>query len=220
MLSVPFENLDIHLNREIVLNIEYFFDKIVNRNRGGFCYELNGLFFALLSELGYDCNMISARVKNKEGGFNPEFDHMAIIVKSGERYLADVGFGDSFIEPLKLVTDLEQMQKGIIYKIVRHDNKYLKLTKSWDGTLYEDEYIFTLEPRTLDEYSDMCEYHQTSSESHFTQNSICSMPVPDGRITLSGMKFISSHNGERSERLLKTDEEYNFALKKFFNIEL
>lgn len=220
MLSVPFENLDIQRNRKITLDTNNFFEKIVNRNRGGFCYELNGLFYELLKQIGYDCNMISARVVEKDGGFSPEFDHMALLVRTDKIFLADVGFGDSFMEPLIMEVGLEQKQNGIIYKITEHEKDYHMLTKSIDGKNFKNEYVFTLQPRALHEFEDMCNFHQTSPSSHFTQNSICSLPLSSGRISLSGMKIISSHNGDRSERLLRTEEEYTFALKKFFNIEL
>jgi N-hydroxyarylamine O-acetyltransferase len=102
LLSVPFENLSIHSHQPIVLDDEALFDKIVSRRRGGFCYELNGLFAALLRALGFDTRMLSASVANAKAEWGPEFDHMTLLVTLEQRWLADVGFGDSFIEPLPL----------------------------------------------------------------------------------------------------------------------
>ena len=96
LLAVPFENLSIHAKQPIVLDDDALFTKIVERGRGGFCYELNGLFAALLRALGFKVEMLSAGVANAEGGFGPDFDHMALMVTLDERWLADVGFGDSF----------------------------------------------------------------------------------------------------------------------------
>ena len=62
LLAVPFENLDIHLDRPIVLDVDALFEKVVRRRRGGFCYELNGLFGWLLGELGFDATMIGRGV--------------------------------------------------------------------------------------------------------------------------------------------------------------
>jgi N-hydroxyarylamine O-acetyltransferase len=78
--AVPFENLSIHLGEPIVLEDEALFRKIVERRRGGFCYELNGLFSALLRALGFDVVRLSAGVAKAEVGFGPEFDHMALMV--------------------------------------------------------------------------------------------------------------------------------------------
>ena len=96
LLSVPFENLSIHTGEPIVLDDDALFEKIVVRRRGGFCYELNGLFAALLRALGFHVEMLSAGVVSQAGEFGPEFDHMTLLVSLAERWLADVGFGDSF----------------------------------------------------------------------------------------------------------------------------
>src|SRR5262249_20284948 len=100
LLTVPFENLSIHAKEPIVLEEIPLFEKIVVRRRGGFCYELNGLFATLLRNLGFEVAMLSAGVARAEGGFSPPFDHMAMMVTLEQRWLVDVGFGDLFREPL------------------------------------------------------------------------------------------------------------------------
>src|SRR5437879_11823761 len=100
LLTVPFENLSIHAKEPIVLEDEALYTKIVERRRGGFCYEANGLFAALLREIGFDVTMLSAEVAHAEGGFSHPVDHMTLMVKLAQRWLVDVGFGDSFLEPL------------------------------------------------------------------------------------------------------------------------
>lgn len=103
ILSVLFENLDIHHGSKISLNPDEIYDKIVNRKRGGYCYELNSLFAKLLKELGYKLDIVSARVFNPQKAvFGQEFDHLTIIVHLERSYLVDVGFGDSFREPIAL----------------------------------------------------------------------------------------------------------------------
>ncbi|MEO6393687.1 MAG: arylamine N-acetyltransferase, partial [Pyrinomonadaceae bacterium] len=96
LYSVPFENLDISAGRYIRLDLDRLFEKIVNERRGGFCYELNGLFSAMLRSLGFSVDRLAAGVANKSGGFGPKFDHLTLLVHLPEPYLADVGFGDSF----------------------------------------------------------------------------------------------------------------------------
>src|ERR1043166_8591573 len=97
--SVPFENLSIHAHEPIVLDDESLYDKIVERRRGGFCYELNGLFAALLTALGHRVELLSARVWGG-GGYGPPFDHMALRVDGD--FLVDVGFGRFAEFPLRL----------------------------------------------------------------------------------------------------------------------
>ena len=100
LFTVPFENLDIPLKTPILLDHTLLYDKIVRRRRGGFCYELNGLFCLLLTALGFRVEMLSARVRRDDGGFGPEFDHMLLRVDLEEPWLVDVGFGDSFVDPI------------------------------------------------------------------------------------------------------------------------
>lgn len=100
LFNVPFENLDIHWNTPIELSMEKILTKIIKNRRGGFCYELNGAFCALLNQLGFESRMVSARVAVGNGTFGPEFDHMAIISSLGnEEFIVDVGFGDFIAEP-------------------------------------------------------------------------------------------------------------------------
>jgi N-hydroxyarylamine O-acetyltransferase len=102
--AIPFENLDIHLNNPIILDIDSIYDKIINRNRGGFCHELNGLFYCLLKQTGFEVKMISAEVFGKNGIYSEDFDHMGIIADiGGQSYLVDVGFGKFSFSPLKLI---------------------------------------------------------------------------------------------------------------------
>src|SRR5262245_26488069 len=115
MLAVPFENLDIALGRPIELSLPAFYDKIVVRRRGGFCYELNGLFGWLLGELGFSVVTLSARVFNAEE-LGPDYDHMLLLVRLEERWIADVGFGDSFLDPLRLDDD-GHVEGGRSYRI-------------------------------------------------------------------------------------------------------
>lgn len=221
VFNVPFENLDIHEKKEIILDPEKLYRKIVGKNRGGFCYELNGLFFSLLKELGFNCNMVSARVYNEEGDPGPEFDHMAIIVRlDNQDWLADVGFGDSFIEPLKLELNLEQRQYGKTYRIVDNGGGSLELHRSIDGKEFEKQYMFTLKERALSDFNDMCQYHQTSPDSHFTRKRVCTIAREDGMVTLSGMKLIENTHDVKREIELKDEEEFNNILREYFGIQV
>src|ERR1700694_5099663 len=117
LLTVPFENLDIALGRKIALEEDFFIRKIVERRRGGFCYELNGAFAALLRALGFRVTLLSCRVARQDGSYGPEFDHLTLRVDLEEPWLADVGFGDCFLEPLRLGSRLEQEQTGRVYRL-------------------------------------------------------------------------------------------------------
>jgi N-hydroxyarylamine O-acetyltransferase len=234
ILSVPFENLDIHLGRPIILDEKSLYDKIVRQRRGGFCYELNGLFAALMRELGFVVSLHSGRVFDN-GQPGPEFDHLTLLVQLEERWLADVGFGDSFREPLRLDVrprrarssrsptrlddPADQLQFGGAYRLIQAGDKYT-MQRQLFGENWKPQYRFTLRPYQLADFTDMCHYHQTSPESHFTQKRICSRATPEGRITLSDMRLIITQNGQREEKSLTDQEEYATALHEYFGIDI
>jgi N-hydroxyarylamine O-acetyltransferase len=216
LLTVPFENLSIHAGEPIVLEDEALFRKIVERRRGGFCYEVNGLFAALLRAIGFDVAMLSAEVANAQGGFSQPFDHMTLLVTLGQRWLLDVGFGDCFTEPLALDDSTERVEGNRAYRIV-HDDEFEILQQREDGG-WRPQYRFKLNAYRYDDFDEMCRYHQTSPQSHFTQKRICSRLTPDrGRVTLSDMRLIeTSNDGQRTEKTLVNEDEYDAILRETF----
>ncbi|MFL6237424.1 MAG: arylamine N-acetyltransferase family protein [Thermoanaerobaculia bacterium] len=220
LYAVPFENLSIHWGEPIQLDDEALFEKIVTRRRGGFCYELNGLFAALLRALGFDVAMLSAGVGRAAGEFSPDYDHMALLVTLEDRWLADVGFGDSFREPLRLDKRGEQPDGGLAYRLEETGDGRLLLARREEGGPWQPQYRFGLEPHLYADYAGRCHFHQTSPDSHFTQNLVCSLATPDGRVTLSGMKLITTRGGERRERELADEREYAEALRQIFGVVL
>lgn len=219
LLTVPFENLDIELGRKIVVDEDVIVRKVVELRRGGFCYELNGAFAALLRALGYRVTLLSARVAREGGGEGPEFDHLVLRIDLDQPWLADVGFGESFLEPLRMQAGLEQEDPAGIFRLVQLGERF-QLERSVAAGEWRRQYSFGLKPRRLEEFAGMCHYHQTSPESHFTQNRICTRATPTGRITLSGMKLIVTRNGHREERMLGSEEDWADILAEQFGIHL
>lgn len=217
LLTVPFENLDIHLGRPIVLDPAALFRKIVQQRRGGFCYELNGLFAILLTELGFKVRLLSARVARESGDFGPEFDHLVLLVQLSERWLADVGFGDHFRSPPRLDERREQVDGRRAYRLTRGRGGLTLWEREGRGA-WDAQYVFTLRARRFADFAAICRYHQTSPESSFTRKRICSRATPGGRVTLSDMRLIITENGVRRETLLSTTAEYMAALDAHFGI--
>jgi len=217
LYSVPFENLDIAIGREIICDQARFLHKIIKEKRGGFCYELNGAFAALLRSLGFKVILLSARVSGEGGNYGPEFDHLALRVDLEEPWLADVGFGDSFIDPLRLEPNIEQEQLGRVYRLT-FDGAIIHYQMNVSG-VWKNQYCFENRPRELSEFVAMCRYNQTSPQSTFTRKRICSRATPEGRITLSNGKLIETRNGARQERALN-DEEWTASLRELFGVVL
>lgn len=221
LISVPFENLSIHAGEPIVLEENALFRKIVAEKRGGFCYECNGLFAGLLRQLGFEVAMLGAGVARADGGYGPRFDHMTLMVTLEQRWLADVGFGDSFLEPLLLDARNVQEQGRRSFRIIDQGDELL-LQRRNDGGEWERQYRFTLQPYDFADYEEMCRFHQTSPESHFTRGLVCSRATPDGRITLTNMRLITTAGSPpvRHEETLSSREEYDRVLREQFGIEM
>lgn len=222
LLRFPFENLDIHNDTPIVTDVKYFYEKIINNNRGGFCYELNGLFNDLLKAEGYKTYFVSCNVFiSEESGFSPDYDHIAIIVNTEDgEYLADVGFGDNFLEPLKLIFDQPVEQFGILYRLSKISDDEILFEKSRDGIDYLKEYKFRLIPKELNDFSQRCDHQQTSPESHFRKGRICSIATHDGRISLSDKMLIITKDGVRNEIAVSDKAGFDKLLFEYFKIKL
>ena len=219
LFSVPFENLDIHIGRPIVVDENAFVRKIVGERRGGFCYELNGAFAALLRAIGFDVELLSAGVANDAGAFGPEYDHLALRVTiDGERWLADVGFGDNFLEPLRYDDrDVQQDPVGD-FRLEDRDGAVV-LQRLADGA-WKDEYRFLPVARELAEFAGMCHWQQTAAESPFTKRRICSVATPNGRVSLANLKLIVTENGVRTESEVASEEAWREALQKRFGVRI
>jgi N-hydroxyarylamine O-acetyltransferase len=220
MQAVPFENLDIHIGRSIFMDLARFYHKIVGERRGGFCFEQNGLFFWALEQLGYRVQLLEANVYEGNGTYSRPFDHMTVLAEiDGQRWLCDVGFGESFLEPLCIDHPAPQHQQTGIYRIEQHGDTFIYLDQNEQGE-WEIQYRFFLQPRQLSDYAASCEHVQTSPDSEFTHKRICSLARPDGRITLSERSWIETKNDERSERELSGEAEVDQMLRLHFGIDL
>lgn len=215
LLAVPFENLSIHAGEPIVLDEAALFAKVVGRRRGGFCYELNGLFAALLASLGFGVERLAARVYGEGGRPGIPFDHLALRVAAadGSRWLADVGFGDSFVAPLRFDERGAQEDPAGRFRLDDAPDGVVLLRETRnEGTWsWKPQYLFGLAPCALADFEPGRLHHTTSPESFFTRKTLASLATPDGRVTLSDRRLIETCGGERTERELP-DEAARVAL--------
>lgn len=219
LLTVPFENLDIHRNKPIVLDEAALFAKIVTHRRGGYCYELNGLLASLLRALGFDVTLFSSNVIH--GGIPAEIDHLTLLIQFDERWVVDVGFGDSSRLPLRLVEEEKQFGVDSIYRFVRSGDRWL-LQRFLETNDWYDEYAFdaTMTPLVLSDFENANRYYQTAPESYFVQGRICSRAADGGRISLTGDSMIVTRNGQREETPIEDEQGFVRALNEHFGIRL
>jgi N-hydroxyarylamine O-acetyltransferase len=201
------------------MDAERFYKKIVDERRGGFCYELNGLFNELLCHLGFRTRLVSARVADGNGNFTPEYDHAAIIVTIGdEEFLSDVGFGAFTAEPLLLSLDTEQPDKTGVYVIRQLKDDYLEVAKKVSSD-WQSEYCFKSVTQNLSDFAERCDFQQDSPDSHFKKGKLCSIMTSEGRKSLTDRSFVVTNGETRTETPITTESEFNDLLKSEFAIE-
>lgn len=217
MQNIPFENLDVLRRTPIYLNIESIYDKIVNQHRGGYCYEINGLFHWLLNELGFEAKLISATVQKPDGTWSKADTHAAILVELDTLYLVDAGFGDSTISPIPLGGERHTDYSGT-YRVEQVDEIYYDLIRENEET-EKTLYRFSTEAKRLADFHEGCIFNQVSQESPFTHDDLVTRATENGRITLSGSQLTRSENGKKEKTELSAAEKQNI-LKEEFGIDL
>lgn len=236
LLTVPFENLDIHRGRPIRLERDPLFQKIVVERRGGFCFELNSLLAAALAGMGFSVQLLSGQVSRADGSFGPECDHLALqVTLDGQAWLADVGYGDSFRQPLRFGDPTLQTQEQGRYRFVPWPDpcpstpspRHWVVQQEQPDQTWKTLFLLDRIPRQLSEFKSMCHFHQTSPESMFTRLRLCTLATPDGRITLTArangsnsFRWIETTPAGKQERTLKDAEEYYRLLSFAFGIHL
>jgi N-hydroxyarylamine O-acetyltransferase len=216
-LTVPFENLSIHLGEPISLDEDDLIDKIVRRRRGGFCYELNGAFALLLETLGAQVSRVAARVYG-EAGLSPPFDHLALIVRPADGsgpWLADVGYGSHSDYPLLLDAREDQDDPAGRFRLADTDAGDIDVLKD-----DKPQYRIETRERSLADCVPTCWWQQTSPLSHFTRSTICSRLTPGGRVSISGRMLIQTQDGTRAEQRLDTDDALLAAYRDHFGVVL
>ncbi|MBA3829097.1 MAG: arylamine N-acetyltransferase [Taibaiella sp.] len=221
LFAVPFEDLDIYYGIPVSLDKRDIYNKVVNNNRGGYCYELNTLFCELLKYCNFHAWTISAQLVNGNK-ISPQNDHMAIVVALKDQlWLLDAGYGDFAIRPLCISSALVQNDTRCNYRISEvtiAGINYYGVDK-WNKGLnaFKTEYLFTLEPAEVSAFIERHYYQQSASESHFVRNLVCTLPTHNGRVSIINNKLIITQDDIKRGMLLKEDIRI-LSLKQYFNI--
>jgi N-hydroxyarylamine O-acetyltransferase len=216
--SVPFENLGIYLDEPCSLEEKFLFAKLVQRRRGGICFEQNGLAAKLLRQLGYTVRHLAAHGMSKEG-FSPAFDHLALAVGTGprpeEQWLVDVGVGGLLQHPLRLSRKRERLDgdDGFEFRVSRDGDLDL---------IHHDTPQYRIETRSrrLVDFFPAFWWHWTWPRSRFRNGPLCSVATPTGRRTLAGDRLTVSHDGDRHQATLRSDAELLRTYRDDFGIVL
>ncbi|HYW26439.1 MAG TPA: arylamine N-acetyltransferase [Terriglobales bacterium] len=214
--AIPFENLDIIVGRGVDVSLPAVQAKLVARGRGGYCFEHNALFAALLDRAGFDVARLAARVR-MGAGFVRARTHMTLLVLAeGRPWLADVGFGgDGLLDPIPLEPDRPCRQGGWMYRVVReHEWNWAVQSQRPDGWL--DLYGFALEPQHPIDYVMANHFTSTHPLSAFTRVATAQRAAPDRRLTLRGRLLTETlPDGTAEERLVGAGELDDLLRERF-----
>lgn len=220
IFNIPFENLDIHLGKPILLEPEALFDKIVRRKRGGYCHEMNGLFALVLQQIGFSVEYHMARVMYGAKSLRPRTHQMLLVTIDEQQWIADVGFGGhGLIAPLRLESGIVEQQFTEQFQLIQ-DERYGFVLQSRSQEEWQNLYAFTLETYLPIDYVPANYMASTSPDSLFTQRKICTVPTPQGRIFLVDRKLKITSHGKTQELEAKTNDEYLDLLSKYFGINI
>lgn len=192
--------------------------KVVERRRGGFCYELNGLFGQLLDALGYDATRVASMMLGDDGDPSPPANHLAHVVELDRRYVIDVGMGTPRPRrPLPLDGESHVDAAGVGWRVVdsdRPDADFLVQRRPPDGA-WTGRYVFQDRHRPRSFFAATCEYLATAPESPFTGDPVVAVSSERGYRKLRPDSFVRVTDGERTERDVDAATWYEFLEREF-----
>jgi Arylamine N-acetyltransferase len=189
VFTIPFENLTIKANLKISLTLDALYKKIIKNKRGGYCFELNGLFYSLLSTIGFDVYPILAQVHFAKEHPKQTCHRMGVVVINNDQWLVDVGSGH-IISPIKIADHSVSIQYSETFRVIKYnDSAHEFILQRYKHHTWFNLYSFSINKIDPKDFAKQIEqwneYYHSSSLSTFKQNFMCMLPTKDGKIKLS-----------------------------------
>lgn len=215
--TIPFEALDVQLGLVPPLEPDAIFDKLVVQRRGGWCYEMNGLFGRVLEEIGFEVKRVSCGVMRHVGGEERMGTHLALIVRlDGEEWLADVGFGSTLIAPVPLA-EQRHAHRPFEVGLSRTDDGHWRFSEYASGEPFS--FDFRAEPADEALLAEKCRWQASAADSNFVLNFVAQKRARERHIALRG-KVLSERSVEgETRRELPDADEFAAVLAEIFGIE-
>jgi N-hydroxyarylamine O-acetyltransferase len=216
--AIPYENLDVQFGHPVTIEIPAIYDKLVTRRRGGWCYEMNGLFGWALGELGFDVTRTTGAVGRSERGPGSDGNHLVLKVELEEgTYIADVGFGDGPVDPFRIAVGAFTVN-GFPFSVSRIDGEWWRLHNHPAGGA--PNYDFHLSPAKEAQLAAQCQWLQTSEASPFVQHAIVMRHVEDGIIVLRGRVLRGMTPDRVTDMIIDDADTYVETLRETFGLDL
>ncbi len=217
LMAIPYENLDVQLGRPVTLDPEDAFDKIVTRRRGGWCYEMNGLFGAALDEIGFKVMRMGAAAMREVMGDSTIGNHLVLLVDlDAEPWVADVGFGDGILEPFRLRAGPMAVD-GYAFRLEALDEGWWRFHNHEMGGAKSFDFVAApADPALL---AEKCHWQQSAPESGFVLNAVVQRFRAEEILQLRGRVLRRVRPGAKQERILASPEELVEVLARDFDLE-
>jgi N-hydroxyarylamine O-acetyltransferase len=214
---IPFENLDVMLKRPIRLDIGSLQEKLVTADRGGYCFEQNGLFAAVLREIGFQVTNLAARVHYRVTHTRPRTHRVSLVTVDSARFLADVGFGAAgLFVPVPVDGNQLSRQYAWSYRIVeREELRFLQTVQDGDWT---DLYSFSLEPQVAADYEMANYFVSTHPDSQFVRALTIQRATPEARHTLRGTEYTLDQGRQVTRRALEDIHDLEAFIAETFSV--
>ncbi len=214
---IPYENLGVLLGETLDFDIARIFDKLVHQRRGGWCYEMNGLFAWALETIGFEVTRLAGGVIRDRIGDEYVGNHLVLRVDLDRPYLADVGFGDGLFEPIPLI-EQEFDQNGFVSRLAKAAGGWWRFHNHQNCGA--PSFDFRNEPADLKQLTAMCAFLQSSDLSPFTQNVVLQRRFPD-RVEIIRNAVRMTAYPDRLERRLMTDaDEMLLQMRTVFDLDV
>jgi N-hydroxyarylamine O-acetyltransferase len=215
LMAIPYENLDIHRNYPMTTDVAQIYEKIVNGHRGGWCFEMNGLFGWALREAGFDVTLMSSYVGRDVVTDRGAGDHLIMRVMLDKPYLADVGFGNGFREPLPLKEGVYP-QGYLTYALSQKEDRWWFQNHIYGGFGYD----FDLKPYQLSDFTGQSTRLQTSPDSGFVRATVCMRFTPEGYMALRGAVLRTVTAAGEADETINNEARYEQILSEQFDLHL
>jgi N-hydroxyarylamine O-acetyltransferase len=235
-LAIPFENLDMALGRSIAIDGDAVFDKLVTRNRGGYCFEQNRLFLDALAALGFDARPLLARVVLSGAEPVPARTHTISLVTFRDdagnetQWIADPGFGGSYSPPMPLAEgETAEAPDGALYRLARDPLHGWMLSRNGrkettdgrgDASGWQDQFAFALDPVFPADLAMSNHFVQTSPLSSFANRLVVNAPLPHGFAQILNRRYKRANAEETTESDIDDPRVYRIRLGLLFGIQL
>ena len=219
---VPFENLEVHYERrEPSLAATDLFKKVVENKRGGYCFELNKLFYLLLKEIGYTCYPVPARIVHRRTELRPVSHRATIVIVDGRKWFVDVGFGGAGPKgAIRMDTTEVQEVFGDSFVVTPNDSVYHGeyLISRIDDGIPERVMVFQENPWMDVDFTTFNSYYATYHRSPFKNKVVLYRCTPNGWVSLTDNVLTTLADGNRQIVELQTDQEIQDVIRQKFNL--